>query len=390
MNMNSIDIIKSKGYSQYDEIWEIPKKADTQYLSHSYYRYIGKFPPQIPRELIKDYTEPGYKILDPMCGGGTTLIEAKLAGCDVVGCDVNPVSLLVSSVVSRKIDPEKIKSKFLELQKITLLLDSDTLFHDNQNVKKIDLVGNDKYFTDEAIEKISFLSNWISTIKEKEVADFFELALLAILRQVSKANVKKMNVTIDENKKIKDVIQTYLKQVIKMIDINMNLQNYYSNDTVVDIYNLDARKLPFDDSTFDMVIIHPPYLSNTAFSESTQLQLAVMGVNHKKIWKEELKARGSYASVTDGLRKYLVGWNSILKEAYRVLKIGGICAIENGDGQIDYVRIPVGEITKEFAKDIGFSIEKHILHKINNNTGLTLTRKMKDHHIIIMRKEENF
>jgi len=36
------------------------------------------------------YSEKGEKILDPMVGAGTTLIEAKLLGRDAVGLDINP------------------------------------------------------------------------------------------------------------------------------------------------------------------------------------------------------------------------------------------------------------------------------------------------------------
>ncbi|WP_394513093.1 TRM11 family SAM-dependent methyltransferase [Priestia aryabhattai] len=387
IEQKSEDLIIEPGYGYYDELWEIPTKADTKYLSHGYYRYIGKFPPQIARELIKSYAKPGMTILDPMCGGGTTLIEARLAGCDVTGCDVNPVSLLISKVVSTEIDPVILNNHVQELTQQILQFDDSSLFHNPKRKKTIKLGDNEKYFTEDGLEKITLLMDWFDSLENEEVKDFFTVALLAILRQVSRANVKKMNVTIDETKKVRDVFETYMKQVKKMQDINSQLKGKFT-DTNVELIKQDARQLPFPDESFDMVIIHPPYLSNTAFSESTQLQLAVMGIKQKAIWKDELKARGSYASVSDGLRKYLVGWHSILKEAYRVLKPGGICAIENGDGQIDYVRIPVGTITREFATDIGFSIEKHALHKINNNTGRTLTHKMKDHHIVVMRKGE--
>ena len=50
------------------EVWEIPASANTKYLSHSYFRYIGQFPPQIARALISQYGKEGGKLLDPMCG----------------------------------------------------------------------------------------------------------------------------------------------------------------------------------------------------------------------------------------------------------------------------------------------------------------------------------
>jgi adenine-specific DNA methylase len=34
----------------------------------------------------------GLRIADPFMGGGAPLIEANRVGCDVMGCDINPIS----------------------------------------------------------------------------------------------------------------------------------------------------------------------------------------------------------------------------------------------------------------------------------------------------------
>lgn len=382
------DIFITKGSGYIDEIWEIPAKADTHYYTHGMYRYIGKFPPQIPREILSQYAHSGMTVLDPMCGGGTTLIEAAVAGCNAIGVDVNPVALMVSSVVSTHYNFQTLQSLFTKLKDDISAWDEHSLLFDPRlcpTPERLELGASEKYFSKSSIEQCSLLLGWINQIPQKEYKDFFRVALLAILRKISRANVKKINVTVDESKKVKEVYPTYIKQVDLMVRAESNMSGIWK-DTSLSIVQGDARALNIEDRSVDIVIIHPPYLSNTAFSESTQLQLAFLGIDHRTIWKKELKMRGSYLHEPDGLRKYLVGWHKILKEAYRVLPPGGICAIENGDGYTDYVRIPVGVITREFAQDIGFSIEKHILHKINNNTGKTLSHNMKEQHIIIMRK----
>ena len=51
--------------------------------------YRGNWPPQLVRNLILKYTEPGALVLDPFMGGGTTLIEAWLLGRPSIGIDVS-------------------------------------------------------------------------------------------------------------------------------------------------------------------------------------------------------------------------------------------------------------------------------------------------------------
>lgn len=58
--------------------------------------YRGNWAPEIPRNLILRYTEPGDTILDQMAGSGTTLIECKLSGRNGIGVDINLDALMVA------------------------------------------------------------------------------------------------------------------------------------------------------------------------------------------------------------------------------------------------------------------------------------------------------
>lgn len=50
----------------------------------------AKMLPAIAAHAITVYTKPGDLVLDPMCGVGTTLVEAAHAGRDAIGVDLEP------------------------------------------------------------------------------------------------------------------------------------------------------------------------------------------------------------------------------------------------------------------------------------------------------------
>lgn len=50
----------------------------------------GKMLPHVAAHAIRAYTTPGDLVLDPMCGSGTTLVEAVRAGRDAIGVDIEP------------------------------------------------------------------------------------------------------------------------------------------------------------------------------------------------------------------------------------------------------------------------------------------------------------
>ncbi|MCE9608502.1 MAG: site-specific DNA-methyltransferase [Planctomycetia bacterium] len=372
------------------ELWEVPHGVETQEGPHGYFRYIGKFPPQIARAIIEEYSSPKDSILDPMCGGGTVLTEAILAGRKrIIGYDVNPVAMTVARTASAVCVPTQLKKVASEI--IAQLPETNRPLLSKPASKKADLINlgeNSKFFTADAWQDLSQLFRAIEKVESPEIKDFLQTAFFAILRRVSLCNVKKMNIEFDrEKKKVWPVAELFSKTLQK----NIELHDAFARDAGTRKFERIVRRqnaIEFDpaDKAIGLVVAHPPYMSNTAFSESTQLQLAFLGVDHKTIWKSELRHRGSYLHEPNGVQKYLVGWCKIVRQAFSVLKRGGHFAAVVGDGQVDTVRIPVGTITREFCEDTGFEVVRYAEHVLNNNTGRTLNRRMRTQHIVIARK----
>jgi site-specific DNA-methyltransferase (adenine-specific) len=58
--------------------------------------YLGSFPPQVPRRILQKWYGRRRTILDPFCGGGTTLLEAGLLGYSTIGIDLNPLAVALA------------------------------------------------------------------------------------------------------------------------------------------------------------------------------------------------------------------------------------------------------------------------------------------------------
>jgi modification methylase len=70
-------------------------QTTSQWQRHGRYlpesnRHPGKMLPALARRAIESYSDPGDLILDPMCGIGTTLVEAIHTGRHAIGVELEP------------------------------------------------------------------------------------------------------------------------------------------------------------------------------------------------------------------------------------------------------------------------------------------------------------
>jgi len=80
--------------------------------AHEWYRFVLSFPPHLVREYLGRFgVGAQHLVLDPFCGTGTTLVEAKILGVPSVGVEANPMAHFASQVkVDWSPDPDRLRS----------------------------------------------------------------------------------------------------------------------------------------------------------------------------------------------------------------------------------------------------------------------------------------
>lgn len=79
------------------------------------HRYFARRPYTVFNELIKHYSNPGSIILDPMCGGGVTIVEGLRLKRKVIGVDLNPMAIFITRCEVMDVDLDKLKRTFYEI-----------------------------------------------------------------------------------------------------------------------------------------------------------------------------------------------------------------------------------------------------------------------------------
>jgi DNA methylase len=119
-----------------NEFWTAKQRAASRLHEVS---YRACFKPQLPRFFIERLTLPGEIVYDPFMGRGTTPLEAGLLGRVSYGCDINPVSAVLTGPRLRPptIDQVAERLKQIDFHSFDELPEDLLVFYHPETLKEI-------------------------------------------------------------------------------------------------------------------------------------------------------------------------------------------------------------------------------------------------------------
>lgn len=391
---------------------------DQSHLTHGLHKYPAKFFPELPRWLIRRYSQESDMILDPFSGSGTTSIEALLLKRNAVGIDVDPFSRFISRV---KITP--LDEKDLIASQKSLL--SALLNYQPNRVSESDVPSfpyRDNWFNREIILELAFLKKTIESLDTDErVRDFFKVCFSSIIRAVSNADdnctrtvirkvLKKRVFPSDALKKFAEVV---LVNVPKMVEFSRIAPRGLSVNFPE---NMDARDIKFDAETFDLALTSPPYANAVDYPRTHQLELYWLGLangtltplKRKFVGTESVSSQDYQSRHEIGVDaadeviykifekdprrayiafKFLDDMRSNLAEVYTVLRSGGRYVIVVGNNRIRGHLFESWKYLMALAEDIGFDIENYFGSEIIKHfIKVPREERIKTDWILVLRK----
>lgn len=94
---------------EYNKNWNFEEYKMSEY-THAIHSYPAMMMPRIARNVIQEYATSESIVLDPYMGSGTTLLEGMVENVGkVIGFDLNPLAVLISTAKTTKFNLENIK-----------------------------------------------------------------------------------------------------------------------------------------------------------------------------------------------------------------------------------------------------------------------------------------
>jgi len=392
-----------------------PKRRKLRFGPHDFHEYRGKFFPQLVRSLcnIAGLEEESI-VLDPMCGSGTTLVEARALDMKALGIDLNPLSVLISDVKTDSVgwDIKRIKCIRKDIEEI-LAISYDSFSLPWEEKDKLYLK---RWFEDEALQDIASLLLRFHEIDDKSLRNFTQVCLSDILRTISHQKIDDLRVRKEYHTyQSKEAFILFRRRVEDMLTSVQDLVSLDSGKNMnYDVQVGDAR-LP--ETVYnsvmggvDAIITSPPYATALPYLDTDRLSLIVLGLlprtQHKSaelnmigsreitekerqaIWKEYLERKqelpSSIVALIDKLAlfyhrkgvgfrrrnkpallaRYFFDMKKVLEGMYRMLRPSSptFVMVGNNSTRIDGQRIDIQTdvFLAQLAKSVDFEVQFNI------------------------------
>lgn len=324
---------------QVGEFWT-SKQRDCHSIHEISYRACYK--PQLPGFFIRRYASKGSVVYDPFLGRGTTLIEARLHGCNVIGSDINPLCAVLTR--ARLCPPTQ---RLIRDRLDTIVLGEtdftrpDLLeFYHPDTLREIESWRS--YFTlRRELELYDIIDQWIEMVATNRLSGhspgFFSVYTLPPNQAVSVARQKKINSKLNQRPEYRNTRELIWKKTKALLRDPLppdfaNHEPCLFTASADNVTRLAAKSV-------DLVVTSPPFLDAVDYLQDNWLRMWFTGTNVAKdnLWKIR------------SVEQWTSKMQSHLAELKRILKPNGRVAFEVGEVLKGTVRLELEIVNAGYA-----------------------------------------
>lgn len=385
---------------------------------HNWYSYKHGYSRELPAYLIERFNLPkGSWILDPFCGGGTTLLTCKELGINALGFDILPFSVFLSNVKVSDYDAREMRYQ--------LRIFENAITDGKKGVALPDIPLIKKAFRPAIAEELLSVKSRINGIISPKVRSFFNLGFLSIVESVSNTSkaggfLRLVERDVSPNS-IEDLL---LDKLHSMLDSITPIERH-TKDREISVFAIigDARKLPTQ-REFDAIITSPPYPNRHDYTRIYSLEMIFDFVSSNEELKKiryatirsHVEAKKKYdvvgyrkPEVLDNLTKtierngtnnpqiigmiegYFEDMYLALAEMSRCLKCKGKVGLVISNVRFAGVNIPVDELLAEIGAQVNLVPKEILIARYRGNSSQQMglyKRNPSRESIIIWEKSE--
>lgn len=377
-----------------DSSWDYrgePTKSYTQ----GFHSYPAMMIPQVARRLIEEYSKEGDVVLDPFCGSGSVLVEARLARRYSWGIDLNPLAVLIARVKTTPINPSVLYHEFDSLiDRIREMPEDEVALPDFFNLYF--------WFKEPVIKSLARIKAANDRIKTTEVREFFQVAFSEVVRLSSNSRSHEFKLYRYPQSKLENYNPNPMSLFVEKVGVSIErMGDFYGacpTDTWSKVIQADSTKFVevIKPDSVDIVVTSPPYgdsRTTVAYGQFSRLSSQWLGLISEKTPNLDNEMLGGKVDTRNDIgltsptlnimmghifekdavrakqvQSFYVDLYQGLKNIAEYLKVGGHACIVIGNRRVKGIQLSTDIITCEIAQDCALIPQQIIIRNIPNKT----------------------
>lgn len=363
------------------------KGHGTSHANHNTHAFAAKFPPQLPRAFIEELTDPGERVLDPMAGSGTALVEAALAGRVGIGADIDPLAVWIIQTKTTRLEPERVLALAENVADYARLV----LAQQGPDCAQ-EVLGSfsdasrsfiEYWFQPNTIAELGALRRAIAQLIQPPYRRPFEVLFSSIIvtksggvslaRDLAHSRPHKV-----DGKRIKSAVDAFADKAGRF---GKALNDVRAAQGQAYVIRADAKRLPLPGEAVDLIVTSPPYANAIDYVRAHKFSLVWLGYDipvltdlRRRYIGAELRPETSQqiesetgrrvlrdirerdAHRAEIITRYFQEMTETLSEMYRVLRTGRAAVVVVGSSTARSIVVPTALILAEIGERLGFKL----------------------------------
>jgi DNA modification methylase len=335
---------------------------------HTMCSYHGMFPARLAHYFIHKYSHEGDVILDPFSGRGTTALQARMSGRQVIGNDLSPLAYVLTRA---KANPP------CWLSVLKLVDHLERAF--NKGKRKVGDVSADirMLFHERTLAQLVFIKEYLHSRPMTEwTSEMFMIAgsLAGIMHGSWRSDGTSQYLSISMPNTF-SMSPSYVRKFIAEHGLEKIPQDVFerlrdklarlyldsTSGNVGAVFQADAATLmskgPLKPGSVDLVVTSPPYLQVVNYGTANWIRLWLLGLDEVSRdhgdGRRELNAKLDHKHRYHGFKDFML---RTFKGIERVLKRGGVAVVVIGDvanpGDTEALAL-AGKVWEDLEENVG-------------------------------------